>query len=96
MGTCEQGRKLETSRQPYLRLVSAECCIQRDGTFVPIFQHHLELELVLNSYNKGHVLPVQFSGQGGLHVPELLLEENLVKIRVVTRTIADGRSDDGC
>jgi hypothetical protein len=80
MGTCVQGRKLETGRQPYLRLVSAECGIQRDSTFVPVFQHHLELELVLNSYNKRHVLPVQFSWQGSLHVPELLVEENLVRI----------------
>jgi hypothetical protein len=61
MGICEQGRKLETGRQLYLWLVSAKCGIQRDGTFVPVFQHHMELELVLNSYNEGHVLPVQFS-----------------------------------
>jgi hypothetical protein len=80
MGTCEQGRKLEKSRQPYFRLVCAECCIQRDSTFVPVFQHHLELELVLNSYNEGHVLPVQSSWQGGLHVPKILVEKNMVKI----------------
>jgi hypothetical protein len=45
-----------------------------------MFQHHLELELVLNSYNKGHVFPIQFSWHEGLHDPKFGVEENLLTI----------------
>jgi hypothetical protein len=46
--------------------------------FVSIFEHHLELQVILDPYNKRHVFTSWFVLDKALVVVDLLMEENLV------------------
>jgi hypothetical protein len=48
----------------YLLVVCTEGGIHRDGTSVSVFEHGLELEVVMNSDDKWHVVSTQFPRDG--------------------------------
>jgi hypothetical protein len=62
----------------YLLVVCTEGGIYRDGTSVSVFEHGLELKIVLNSDDEWHVVSMQFPRDGSSN--KLLVVEHYLLI----------------